>query len=189
MNENWIHLSRDLHGIPRAHPARLHASQRASATVHWRTRWHGGCGASCSAARYSSYLMRGDRTRTTGLSAAFLFLGAYLTCYRFMYYDVLLAAMVMALLFAEPTPLPSHARLRRFARRLQPAGTQQPRTRHATYFVEAFQARMLGYVNSFPLTIVMMLFVLENSLSGLHLEATVGIGYYASPATDGSTNP
>jgi hypothetical protein len=34
---------------------------------------------------------------------------------------------------------------------------------------------MLGYVNSLPLTLVAGLFVVENSLSGLEVEATVGI--------------
>jgi hypothetical protein len=37
-----------------------------------------------------------------GPSAAFLFLGAWLCCYHFMYYDVLLAALPVLLLFTEP---------------------------------------------------------------------------------------
>ena len=42
---------------------------------------------------------------------------------------------------------------------------------------------MLGYVNSFPLTMVLALLVVENWLSGLELEGTVGIRFLATPAS------
>jgi hypothetical protein len=45
-------------------------------------------------------LRHGDR-RPTGLTTAFLALGAFLCCYRFMYYDALLSFFGVALLFAE----------------------------------------------------------------------------------------
>jgi hypothetical protein len=38
----------------------------------------------------------------TGPAPAFLLLGAWLCCFHFMYYDVLLTALPMALLFTEP---------------------------------------------------------------------------------------
>ena len=39
--------------------------------------------------------------RSTGLSAGFLLLGCYLSCYRFMYYDAMLASVGFAALFAN----------------------------------------------------------------------------------------
>jgi hypothetical protein len=38
----------------------------------------------------------------TGPVAAFVLLGAYFACYHFMYYDTMLAALPLALLFANP---------------------------------------------------------------------------------------
>ena len=39
---------------------------------------------------------------TDGPAAAFVLLGAWMMCYHFMYYDVLLAALPVALLFMQP---------------------------------------------------------------------------------------
>jgi hypothetical protein len=48
-------------------------------------------------------VLRKEQARaTTGPPAAFLLLGAWLCCFHFMYYDVLLAALPVLLLFAEP---------------------------------------------------------------------------------------
>jgi hypothetical protein len=47
-------------------------------------------------------LRREQARAATGPAAAFLLLGAWLCCYHFMYYDVLLAALPVLLLFAEP---------------------------------------------------------------------------------------
>ncbi len=183
VNDNWIHLSRDLHGIPRrvlhdfTKPERERETALANALA-----W--GLWAVVFGGTTLVYLWRGNRAHATGLSAGFLFLGAYLTCYRFMYYDVLLAAAAVAVLFADPRWF-----LRTRAFELSPGDTD-PRVPLGRELApppavpNAFGARMLGYVNSFPLTIVALLFVLENSLSGLHLEATVGFGYFATPATD-----
>jgi hypothetical protein len=38
----------------------------------------------------------------TGIPAGFLLLGAWLCCYHFMYYDILLAALPVFVLFTEP---------------------------------------------------------------------------------------
>ncbi len=46
---------------------------------------------------------RGKRMKAlTGPAAAFVLLGAYFSCYHFMYYDVLLAGLPVLLLFTEP---------------------------------------------------------------------------------------
>jgi hypothetical protein len=43
----------------------------------------------------------GRDRRPAGLAAGFLLLGAYLSCYRFMYYDATLAALPVGLLVAD----------------------------------------------------------------------------------------
>ncbi|MFO0823935.1 MAG: hypothetical protein U0792_12635 [Gemmataceae bacterium] len=47
--------------------------------------------------------------------------------------------------------------------------------------------RLLGYVCSFPLTILVLLLIHENMLSGMDLQATIGYGYSATsePALTG----
>jgi arabinofuranan 3-O-arabinosyltransferase len=187
VNENWIDLSRDLHGIPRRilhdynvpHTERDKPVTNALAWALWAFVFGG---------TVITYLVRGDRTRVTGLSPAFLLLGAYLTCYRFMYYDVLLSALVLTVLLVEPLKF---LRGRAFSVGVGPPGSVVPLDRELqTQLTNArpFGARMLGYVNCFPLTIVMCLYVQENALSGMDLRATVGYGFYERAATDGSTN-
>ncbi len=187
VNDNWIHLSRDLHGIPRR---ALYDFTKPQAERE--TPLGNGLGWALWAVVFGGtvliYLARGDRSRTTGLSAGLLFLGAYLTCYRFMYYDVLLASVALAVLLADPQRL---VRTGAFGLTLGAPGTGPPITRELIPPdpPKPFGARMLGYVNSFPFTILVMLFVLENSLSGMALEATFGVGYYATPATESGGTP
>src|SRR5579883_485776 len=99
VNKNWIGLSRDLFGIPRralidfTRPMDERGSPAAT-LIGWLL-WGVvfavtvSVGATCR-----------DR-RPTGLTAGFLALVAFLCCYRFMYYDVLLSFLGVALLFAE----------------------------------------------------------------------------------------
>lgn len=187
VNENWIHLSRDLQGIPRrmlhdfTKPERDRETPLAN-TLAWSL-WGVVFGATVLL-----YLFRGDRSRATGTSAGFLFLGAYLTCFHFMYYDVLISAAVLAVMFADPKQL---LRTKSFAVDAETDEPKVPAVRELPIPIQApkpLGARVFGYLNSFPLTVVLSLFVVENSLNGMELEATVGIRYYASPATDGSTN-
>jgi arabinofuranan 3-O-arabinosyltransferase len=187
VNENWIHLSRDLQGIPRrmlhdfTKPERDRETPLANALA-WSL-W-----GVVFSATVLLYLFRGDRSRATGTSAGFLFLGAYLTCFHFMYYDVLISAAVLAVMFADPKQL---LRTKSFAVDAETDEPKVPAVRELPIPTQApkpLGARVFGYLNSFPLTVVLALFVVENSLNGMELEATVGIRYYASPATDGSTN-
>lgn len=78
-NRNWIFLSRDLFGLPR----------RADLADRFHVGWL------LYAAVFATTVFVGRRR--PGLAA----LGAYLLCYRFMYYDVLLAAFPFAILLAE----------------------------------------------------------------------------------------
>lgn len=187
VNENWINLSRDLQGIPRRALIDFTKSDeyRNTPLIHNLAI---GLWLAVFAATVVVYLLRGDRSKPTGLSAGFLFLGAYLSCFHFMYYDALLASVGLVALFAEP---------KRFLRTevfavapvtVEPAVPAGRSLDPPTAPPRPFGARMLGYVNSFPLTMVLAMLVVENWLSGLELEGTIGIRFLASPATDGSTN-
>jgi hypothetical protein len=189
VNKNWIHLSRDVQSIPRRmllnfdNPNEWSRKSPLADTLAW------GLWGIVFGGTVLIYLLRGDRSRATGLSAGFLFLGAYLTCFHFMYYDVLISAAVLAVLFADPKQF---LRTKSF---VVEAATEEPKVPAERELPapattpKPFGARIRGYLNSFPLTVVLALFVVENSLSGMELEATVGIRYYASPPTDGSTEP
>jgi len=102
VNENWIMLSRDLGGIPRRllldfkTPVENRKSPLATA-LGW-SMW-----TIVITLTISIYNWRGDRRLRTGLGAGFLALGAYLVCYRFIYYDAVLALLPLAILFSNPS--------------------------------------------------------------------------------------
>ena len=193
VNNNWIHLSRDLQGIPRRMLLDFtRPEEERDSTLIAALAW--GLWVAVFASTVIVYLYRGRRTRPTGIGAGFLFIGAYLTCFHFMYYDELISFAALAVLFADPrqflrsTPMaivPTSDTSHEIAsampspanRELAPPLPQRP-----------LGGRLLGYVNSFPLTVVLALFVVQNTLSGMEFEATVGIRYFGTPATDGSTN-
>src|SRR5581483_10015153 len=106
--------------------------------------------------------------------AGFLFLGAFLTCYRFMYYDVVLSAVALAVLFADP------------ARFFRPRVFSVEPVSHAP---APFGPRLLGHVNSFPLTVLVLLLCVDNVFLGANVQATVGFGHFAQSVTaaDGAT--
>jgi hypothetical protein len=169
VNEKWINLSRDLQGIPRRalhdftlpEPRRDTELARTLAWGLWGTVFGG---------TVAVYLCRGDRRQPTGLAAGFLFLGAFLSCYRFMYYDVVLSAVALAVLFADPA--------RFFRSRLFTVEPVPPTPAPAP-----FGPRRLGYVNSFPLTVLVLLLCIDNVFLGANVQATVGFGHFARPTT------
>ena len=98
VNENWVSFSRDLAGLPRRLLLDFDAPEtsrgsRLAAVLGW-TFW-----TAVAAATVVIYRLQPDR-RPGGRAAGFLLLGAYLVCYRFMYYDVVLATLPLALLVA-----------------------------------------------------------------------------------------
>jgi arabinofuranan 3-O-arabinosyltransferase len=181
LDHNWIHLSRDLHGVPRRilHDFSLPKDQRDTALANGLA-W--GLWGLVFGTTALIYLRFGDRARTTGVGAAFLFFGAFLTCYRFMYYDALLAAVGCAVLFAEPGRF---LRARVFGLAVQepalPATRELPAPAPASR--SPLGPRLLGYVCSFPLTILALFLLSENSLNGLDIRATLGVGYFGSVTT------
>ncbi len=147
VNKNWIGLSRDLHGIPRRIllDFTVPEAQRGKDPLPGRIGW--GMWGFVLLVTAGVYLWRGKPENRTGLAVGFLFLGAYLCCYRFMYYDSLLAAVAILVLFANPT-----LAFRTWRFEMQPAmGNGDP-----------CGPRVGGYVNSVSLAIVVLLLLCEN---------------------------
>ena len=103
-DESWIFLSRDLLGIPRrwlldfSPEGRATNPDRPLPNILGMALWLTVAGATVLVA-----LWRWRRpAESSGPAAAFLLLGAWLSCFHFMYYDVLLAALPVCLLFMEP---------------------------------------------------------------------------------------
>jgi arabinofuranan 3-O-arabinosyltransferase len=179
---NWINLSRDLQSVPRRilHNFSLPKEQRDTALAKGLA-W--GLWGVVFATTAFVYLRYGDRRRMTGVGAAFLFLGAWLTCYRFMYYDALLAAMGCAVLFADPARF---FRTRVFDLKLSPATPTIPDSRElptAKPTADFLGPRLFGYVCSFPLTILALFLLYETLISGWDVRATFGFGYFPRVTT------
>ena len=185
-SQNWINLSRDLQGIPRRflHDFGKPYTERETPlakTVAW-TLW-----GLVFATTVVVYRLRADRRDPCGLGAGFLFLGAFLTCYRFMYYDVVLSLMGGAVLFADPRRL---FRTRVFGLSLSPGVPAGDRELVAPPTApDPFGPKLVGYVNSFPLTVVLGLYLIDNWLMALAVEATIGVGGWGHPeaSTGGGT--
>jgi len=99
---NWVHLSRDILGIPRRYllDFNLPNSERdnvAANLVGWAM-----FGACLGATLLLPLVRRREAQAPTGTMAGFLLLGAWLSCFHFMYYDVLLTALALFVLLAEP---------------------------------------------------------------------------------------
>jgi len=236
VNLNWINLSRDLQGIPRRFLIDFALPEADRDTSLARNLAWGLWGV-VFATTVLVYLLRADHRKPLGLGAGFLFLGAFLCCYRFMYYDVLLSALAIAVLLADPWRY-FHTRVFDLKFTLQsPLGIAKPSqetspesgssppplwgrslrseaeqrvggeaiesdsplhaspTRGEVNVSESHASscrtsRLIGYVNSFPLTILLFLYVLDNSLLGMQVEATFGVGYLGRTVTapNGSTS-
>jgi hypothetical protein len=101
--ENWVNLSRDLQGIPRRWLLTFADGWATDAGRPLPTRlglglWLGVLAVTVLVA----FLRRLGPAALAGPPAAFVLLGAWLSCYHFMYYDVLLTALPVCLLFTEP---------------------------------------------------------------------------------------
>lgn len=178
VNENWVHLSRDLQGIPRRFLLDFSKPEADRETpLAPLAAW--GLWSAVLGITVNVFVLRAKRT-PTGLGAAFLFLGAFLTCYRFMYYDLLLALVGVAVLFAEPRRL---FRTRVFDISEAPVEPLNPQVRPLQRPNSA--AVCTGYLNSFPLTVMLVLFLLDNWLYPWAVEATIDVGGLAHASRPG----
>ena len=154
VNENWITLSRDLAGLVRraAIDFSKPPGERDSPAIR----------RACAlllvvvlVTTVTAYRLRRTPGNVTGTAAGFLALGAYLCCYRFMYYDTLLALFPLSLLLADPR------RLARGVYRLEPVGEGAGGT---------------CSVNGVVATAVALLMLCDNVLRPLALEVTLTFG-------------
>lgn len=167
VNYNWVFLSRDLSGLVRRalidfglpEPERGNSTATQAAWGLWFTVF---------LTTVAVYLIRGRARFPTGLAAGFLGLGAYLCCYRFMYYDALQSVLPLAMLFADPV------------RAVRPTAIE---LRSDTGLTRT------GVLNSVPLTLFAVLLALENWLLWLAAELTVRFGAFArvTSGADGAT--
>jgi hypothetical protein len=102
VDSNWIFLSRDLLGIPRRwlvdFQLPYYERDNLAASITGWTLLGG-----CLLFTVLVAVLRPRQARAvTGTTAGFLLLGAWLSCFHFMYYDVLLTALPMFVLLAEP---------------------------------------------------------------------------------------
>ena len=170
VNENWITLSRDLTGVVRRvaidftkPPAERDAPAigRAAAALLLTV----------VATTAAVYRLRRKPGNVTGTAAGFLTLGAYLCCYRFMYYDALLGLFPVAVLIAAPR------RLAGGVYRLHAAAGQSPG--HAYASVNGVVATALG-----------ALLLCDNFLRTFSFEftATLGEAPTAAPRLSANTS-
>ncbi len=104
VQENWIFLSRDLLGIPRrwlltfeGQIAVRPAEQPLPTALGW------GLWSVVFLSTLLVALLRRQRLQEmTGPAPAFVLLGAFFSCYHFMYYDFILGVLPVLMLFTEP---------------------------------------------------------------------------------------
>jgi hypothetical protein len=179
---NWIFLSRDLVGIPRRWLLNFDLPQserdRLAATVAGLMLWAGVFVGTAAVA-----LLRPRAVRPAGgYGAAFVTLGAWASCFHFIYYDSLLALLPVTLLLTEP---------RRFIRPIILAATPAPPELAAYYDPRPLAGlppptavpagpRTTAVLNSFVLTAVALLLFVEQTLPNLNARATVSVGMIAT---------
>jgi arabinofuranan 3-O-arabinosyltransferase len=103
---NWVPLSRDLLGIPRRFLINTDGTEyfgedRWEAHVAGWALWAFVVEATVRLTRWRPELFR----TMTGPAAGFLLLGAWLSCFHFMYYDVILSALAYLVLLDPPSAI------------------------------------------------------------------------------------
>lgn len=101
INKNWIELSRDVGGIVRR--PLVDFSKPETQRVNPQIDRLAGMALIGIIATTTLIVSLARERRATGTVGAFLLFGCYLGCYKFMYYDAMLASVGFAALFAETT--------------------------------------------------------------------------------------
>jgi hypothetical protein len=190
VDENWIFLSRDLLGMPRRwvlnFGEKAETRDRASAAQIGYGLLAAVVGATAGVALARRRTVGG----VAGYGPAFVGIGAWASCFHFLYYDSLLAALPVSLLLLEPgrflrpvvlaaTPLPDEA-AKTFATR--PLRDSIPEPVRAD-----IGPRAVAVLNSAVLTFVALLLLIERSFNYVGVVATVSIG--ALPTDGAFPNP
>ncbi len=117
----------------------------------------------------AAYLLRGYGTGYVGLRAAFVLLGGYLTCIKFMYYDSVLTGLGLAALLAYPRWQLAgwRAELRQLA--------QSPTAR-----------RTFLFVSSVPLTLLVLLLLTDNAFLYCGQQVTLANDHFLKDIPDPS---
>ena len=182
-DENWIFLSRDLLSIPRRWLLKFEtpAEQRdtlAATLSGW-----------ClllfvleSTVRVAIFRRPGTR-RVMGPVAAFILFGSWLTCYHFMYYDVLLAMLPIAIMLNEPGRFvrPVLLAVIKPAPELPYHAASPPDTHPPPIVPPAIQANSLCVLNSLVLTLLAVIASTEYPLP--EIKAEISLSFEAMTRT------
>jgi arabinofuranan 3-O-arabinosyltransferase len=192
VDENWIFLSRDLWSIPRRWliPFNLPTGERdqlLATAASWALLL-----AVLEITTRLALLRQDQGPAVSGAPAAFVLFGAWLCCFHFMYYEILLVALPFCLLsteprrYLEPTFIailpPGWLLLEQ-----EPAGYYQPRPAR-TYpqgqVVVPVGPRNLCVLNNLILTVLGLLAVTEYvfPLLGIEVSASGSVFKFANPA-------
>ncbi|HEV3143290.1 MAG TPA: glycosyltransferase family 87 protein [Gemmataceae bacterium] len=185
LDENWIHLSRDLLGIPRRFLVDFGENDE-SQRDHWYIQLAGWClwVFFVEATLRLTVLCRRQLLAGAGPATAYLLLGAWMSCFHFMYYDVLLSALAVFVLLAEPKRL-----VQPLLATFQRAGDVRPLDAFsAAYFEPRLAkthpdlagspnaARRTWVANSFLLYFVLLLIIIQHLFPWAEMRATFEIG-------------
>jgi len=180
---NWIVLSRDVLNIPRRWLLELRPDDETRELIGsglgWGL-WLVVVGLTASFAMFR----RSQAQACTGPAAAFLLLGAWMSCYHFMYYDVLLTALPVLLLFTEPGQY-----LQPIVVAVVPARTMEvdrgilayldptlPQENPSRFLPLTAAVRHLIVMNRFAPTIFVFLLAIEHTFPLLDLYVTIHTG-------------
>jgi hypothetical protein len=180
-NRNWIFLSRDLIGIPRRWLLEFHDDYALQESVTATVLGWGMLLAVVACTAALSITRKEQSRELTGPPAAFLLLGAWMSCYHFMYYDVLLTALPVALLVTELrqylTPvlvavatLPDETRKNPFAQYFRPSWDWTP-PRSSGLLQVGY--RYVFVRNSMTLTLIALLAISDLLLTFLGIEISI----------------
>ncbi|HLW64623.1 MAG TPA: glycosyltransferase family 87 protein [Gemmataceae bacterium] len=183
-DQNWIFLSRDLLGIPRRFLVNFDEDEYTR--DHWYIQLAGWClwvFVVEVTLRISLLCHRQLRTDTRA-ATAFLLLGAWMSCFHFMYYDVLLSSLAVFVLLSEPKRFvePLLATFQRSGEALpldafstDYFGPRMAKT-HPELTDSPNAARRTWVANSFLLYFVLLLIIIQHLFPWLDVKATFEAG-------------
>jgi arabinofuranan 3-O-arabinosyltransferase len=182
IDDNWIFLSRDLFGIPRRwlldfQLEKMTRDRPIAELTGWLL-W-GTIVATTAVVSWRCRLRAVD-----GYAAAFVGLGAMLSCYRFIYYDFTVAAFPVALLLTHPERFMTPTLLVAAAAPPELAGFVAPRPLVGLPAPTKIPVplRSIAVLNSFVLTAIALLILNEQAIGPLDIQASVTIGRLAREA-------